>query len=105
MGEPIYESSKSYHHRQLPDIIGTTDFLNDDYIGLDAERDTTKLDENDSSSEQSSDDEDEADDGDNINNNNRLGSNQAKLRTTNESDHSEYSLSEEESEEETSRPK
>ena len=25
--EPIYESSKSYHHRQLPDIIGTTDFL------------------------------------------------------------------------------
>ena len=25
--EPIYESSKSYHHRQLPDVIGTTDFL------------------------------------------------------------------------------
>ena len=25
--EPIYESSKSYHHRQLPDIIGTTDFM------------------------------------------------------------------------------
>ena len=25
--DPIYESSKSYHHRQLPDIIGTTDFL------------------------------------------------------------------------------
>ena len=78
-------------------------YQTDDYIGLDSLRETRNLDHSDSSSEQSSDD-DEVDDGTKLIGSNTVGEDRKKLRSKADSDQSEYSLSEEESDLEDSKP-